>query len=226
MQPIGTQPGGRFEHAMAEDAHRGRAVLFGGFDDDDDRRRDTWEWDGTAWTELVTQRMPDIRSGHTLAYDPDRDRIVLFGGDGLNDRPAAPDVWELHADPNQRPGIEVSFAWTALGIDPSTLRTFGLRAAAGGQGYTDAASTTGAELAVWNARLGRWETWASNAAQSSAPALLTSTFSTASAIGSFVTWADQVHVLLRARAGIGAGPGMAAIVGEGAELRVTYEFPD
>jgi hypothetical protein len=206
---------------MAEDTDRARAVLFGGFDQFDVLRQDTWEWDGIAWTELVTQRSPEARREHAIAYDPDRDRIVLFGGED-----ASPEVWELHTDPDQRAGIELAFDWSALGVEPSALRILTVRATTGGQGYADAASTTGAELAIWNARLGRWDALGSNVAPSSTPLVIERTLSSAAVIGTSVTWENEARFLLRPRAGIGRGPGTSEVVADGAELRVTYEFPD
>jgi hypothetical protein len=218
--PNGSQPARR-EHAMAEDTHRGRAVLFGGRDQADIVRGDAWEWDGASWTQIMTQRSPAVRSAHALAYDPDRDRIVLFGGDQVSQ-----EVWELHSDPNQRPVIEMSFDWSRLGVEPSVLRTLTVQVVAGGQGYTDAASTAGAEVAIWNARIGRWEMRSSNVALPAAPVVIGPTISTEASIAPLVTWDQRVRALLRTRAGIGRGPGTSEVVADGAELRVTYEFTD
>ena len=77
---VGASPPARFGHALAYDSARGRVVLFGG-DRFTNRLSDTWEWDGTAWTDVTpTGASPPARRGHALAYDSDRGRVVLFGG--------------------------------------------------------------------------------------------------------------------------------------------------
>jgi Galactose oxidase, central domain len=90
-------PTGRTFFAMAYDAARGTAVLFGGtsavtYAD----RNDTWEWDGAAgaWT----QRLPDgdanspgARDDMAMAYDSARGKVVLWGGYGGS---GADDTWE------------------------------------------------------------------------------------------------------------------------------------
>ena len=76
-----TQPPGRYQHAMAYDAARGRLVLYGGregakvFDD-------TWEWNGATWRRINTQRSAGRRADHSMTYDPQRRRIVMHADDG------------------------------------------------------------------------------------------------------------------------------------------------
>ena len=43
------------------------------------RAEDTWEYDGTSWTELAVVP-PGIRDQHVLAYFPDRMHMVLHSG--------------------------------------------------------------------------------------------------------------------------------------------------
>jgi hypothetical protein len=91
-----TGPAERGEHAVAFDAARGRLVLFGGFENDGfygEGRADTWEWDGTRWTERPRAVKPPPRYGPSLAYDPVRQRIVLWGGLADTGLPSS-DVWE------------------------------------------------------------------------------------------------------------------------------------
>ena len=72
-------PPARFMTAIAFDADRHRAILFGGsalltqFDD-------TWSWDGKAWTQLHPAHHPGALSGQLMAYDEARRQVVLFGG--------------------------------------------------------------------------------------------------------------------------------------------------
>jgi len=75
-------PAARYHQAMAYDAALARTVLFGGyyFDGTDHYFADTWEWNGSSWSQLTTTAAPSLRSGHAVAYDSFRSRIILFGG--------------------------------------------------------------------------------------------------------------------------------------------------
>jgi hypothetical protein len=73
---------------MAYDSARGRTVLFGGYDGS--QLGDTWEWDGSSWTQVFTPSAPAARSSVAIAYDVASRRVVLFGGsygwpNGLDD---------------------------------------------------------------------------------------------------------------------------------------------
>jgi hypothetical protein len=74
-----TAPSARSEHAMAFDRIKGVVVLFGGKDADGKVLGDTWEWNGTAWTQEKPPSVPSARSGHVMAATPLG--IFLFGGD-------------------------------------------------------------------------------------------------------------------------------------------------
>ena len=90
------RPAARLGHVMAYDAARDRIVLFGGQNWPNVRQtflNDTWEWDGTVWTQRLSPgSIPPERSHAALAYDPLRQRIVLFGGG--NSRELHGDTWE------------------------------------------------------------------------------------------------------------------------------------
>ncbi|MBI2945238.1 MAG: hypothetical protein HYY25_13675 [Candidatus Wallbacteria bacterium] len=81
------QPLQRNLHALAYDSARQRVVLFGGWAGGDNSN-DTWEWDGTSWSQKQAHTywfgvyQPAYRRGHALAYDSERQRVVLFGGYG------------------------------------------------------------------------------------------------------------------------------------------------
>jgi hypothetical protein len=66
----GPSPPARSRHAMALDAPRNRAVLFGGLDADGAALGDTWALDGSLWV-LVSDGKgptdPPARSGHSMA---------------------------------------------------------------------------------------------------------------------------------------------------------------
>jgi Concanavalin A-like lectin/glucanases superfamily/CARDB/NHL repeat/Galactose oxidase, central domain len=85
-------PPARESSTLAYDARRGVVVLFGGGRDAGSTvYGDTWEWDGTDWTQrLDLPASPPARWAHSMTYDEGRQRIVLFGGltgvtDGFND---------------------------------------------------------------------------------------------------------------------------------------------
>ena len=91
------RPTPRNDLAMAYDARRRRAVLFGGQDAaTPSGLQDTWEWDGARWTEvpLPPAISPPPRSGHSMAFDAVRGRVVMFGGG------ADPATWEYVASAN------------------------------------------------------------------------------------------------------------------------------
>ena len=73
---------------MAYDSARGVTVLFGGaslsgvFSD-------TWEWDGTSWTQLSPAASPPARDAHAMATLGSK--VVLFGGG--NGTTAVNDTW-------------------------------------------------------------------------------------------------------------------------------------
>jgi hypothetical protein len=76
-------PPARLASALAYDAARARTVLFGGTNSNPRFGAlfaDTWEWDGTNWSQRVSTHAPPARSDHALAYDSARGRTVLFGG--------------------------------------------------------------------------------------------------------------------------------------------------
>jgi hypothetical protein len=101
LEDIGPPP--RSQHAAAYDLVRQRLVLFGGllrFPNGGGPVGDTWEWNGTAWTQVeVTGPRP--RLGHMMAYDTVKKRTVLFGGlaviEGGGLEPTK-DTWEWDGD--------------------------------------------------------------------------------------------------------------------------------
>jgi hypothetical protein len=76
-----TSPGARSSHAMAYDSARGKTVLFGGSQDVGcfSPLADTWEWDGTNWSQRTPATSPPAQCGHTMAYDSARGKTVLIG---------------------------------------------------------------------------------------------------------------------------------------------------
>jgi hypothetical protein len=76
-QVADTGPDARSGHALAFDAERQRAVLFGGEATGSALRGDTWEWDGGDWTQVAdTGPGPSHVSAMTFVGSA----ILLFGG--------------------------------------------------------------------------------------------------------------------------------------------------
>ncbi len=86
---------------MAFDEDRGKCVLFGGWaggsgSDPSRYRSETWEWDGTSWTQIITSG-PTERSSPGFVYDTVAKKIVLHGGTGVppgGGLEALHDTWE------------------------------------------------------------------------------------------------------------------------------------
>ncbi|HEY3241820.1 MAG TPA: hypothetical protein VGM03_00590, partial [Phycisphaerae bacterium] len=87
-----TAPRPREENAMAYDAARGEAVLFGGYFGSNAWSGETWAWDGAAWSLRATNG-PSPRGAHALAYDSARGVTVLFGG-GSGGCSGCGETWE------------------------------------------------------------------------------------------------------------------------------------
>ncbi len=87
----------RSSPAMDYDSRRGVTVLFGGYDYvTGTTLGDTWEWNGSTWTQVATTG-PPARAWCRMAYDSTRGVMVLFGGrDPRKDNAYADygDTWE------------------------------------------------------------------------------------------------------------------------------------
>ncbi len=90
-------PPARENANLAYDSARGVTVLFGGDDDPAITTAtmfdDTWEYDGTSWTEVSPSPAPTPRTFASMGYDPVRQRVVLFGGTD-SALSAKNDTWE------------------------------------------------------------------------------------------------------------------------------------
>ncbi|MBI5481815.1 MAG: hypothetical protein HY906_23365, partial [Deltaproteobacteria bacterium] len=86
------RPLARERHAMAADTIRGRVVLFGGVNGVF-YPPETWEWDGSRWTQPAVFDGVTPRLEHAMAFDAARGRVVLFGGYGAG---YSTDLWEYH----------------------------------------------------------------------------------------------------------------------------------
>jgi hypothetical protein len=87
-------PAGRIDAGMVYDAARQRLVLYGGRTNPQQGATvysDTWEWNGTAWTQVATSG-PGARIHFALGYDRANPVTVLFGGVNGSGTDL-PDVW-------------------------------------------------------------------------------------------------------------------------------------
>jgi hypothetical protein len=74
-------PAARELGGAAYDTRRKSLVMYGGMGlkTREDRRGDTWEWDGKNWRQM-TDTSVGTRDHHALAYDEARGKTVMFGG--------------------------------------------------------------------------------------------------------------------------------------------------
>lgn len=81
QQTAASDIGSRHHAAMALDPVRNRLVLFGGLDATlNNDLAETWEWDGAAWTQVLTAAVPPGRSMHSMAFDAVSGEVVMTGG--------------------------------------------------------------------------------------------------------------------------------------------------
>jgi hypothetical protein len=82
---------------MAYDPVRAVTVLFGGYDDNAGSTAQTWEWNGTVWTQRGVSGPPPRRQ-FAMIYDVARGATVLFGGTisdpGSGNTTTSGDTWE------------------------------------------------------------------------------------------------------------------------------------
>src|SRR5262249_6568449 len=79
----GSSPKARYTHQMMTyDTLRNRVVLFGGLDAGGKALGETWEFDGSKWTQqpIPVGTGPDPRFSHTLVYCSAFQCSILFGG--------------------------------------------------------------------------------------------------------------------------------------------------
>jgi hypothetical protein len=121
-------PSARSGHAMVYDAVRRRVLLFGGqsiLATGLVTHGDTWEWDGSTWTQRSPANRPPARTAHAMVFDLVRQRVVMFGGiDAANG--GLGDTWEwdgsdwLQRTPSASPG---PIATHAMAYDAARQRT-------------------------------------------------------------------------------------------------------
>ena len=83
LTPASGNPTARSSHAMAYDSATGTIIMFGGVNGSGVYQKDTWSWNGAAWSEVATTG-PDARVCHAMGQMSSTG-VVLFGGyDGSN----------------------------------------------------------------------------------------------------------------------------------------------
>jgi cysteine-rich repeat protein len=98
LQSIISPPRARGAHTMAFDSARGTVMMFGGAAPSMSAMfNDTWEWDGSTWTQHTAAPAPSPRDATAMIYDIARDKLVLFSGEQFVDRVflnLPTDTWE------------------------------------------------------------------------------------------------------------------------------------
>jgi len=67
--------------SVAYDTDRDVVVMFGGRTTDSVYYADTWEFDGTTWTQKMPSTSPSARFDSPMVYDTARKRMMIFGGE-------------------------------------------------------------------------------------------------------------------------------------------------
>jgi hypothetical protein len=99
-------PSMRQGHAMTFDAARGKTILFGGTPGSTfDVMNDTWEFDGTSWTQVASTG-PGRRRDGLFAFDTLRSRSILLAGQ-LGPSVSDPQTWAWDGT-----------AWSPIAVSP------------------------------------------------------------------------------------------------------------
>lgn len=92
-------PNGHTGIDMVHDPVRGVTLMYGGMSTSffgGPSVDQTWEFDGTTWTQVFPVTTPGGLGNYGMAYDLVRQRVVLFGGSSNSFFPiAAADTWEF-----------------------------------------------------------------------------------------------------------------------------------
>lgn len=123
----------RWAHTMVYDDARQKMVLFGGFSPvylSGSQMNDTWEYDGSDWTQVTPTHVPGPREQHGMAYDSARKRVVMFGGVGGS---AGDDTWEYIGELTPSEQIDNTLEFIDYAVADGSLEGTGLGRSAGGR---------------------------------------------------------------------------------------------
>ena len=102
-------PAGRanIDQTLVYDSNRKKTVLFGGLGTSG-YLGDTWEYNGTTWSQISPSPSPPNRDSHAMTFDSYRGVTILFGGYGSSGT-RLNDTWEYNGtwhqvSPAQSPG--------------------------------------------------------------------------------------------------------------------------
>src|ERR1051325_7833987 len=97
---LATTPTARYDARIVYVPVTTHSILFGGSTGVDNggtklsyELNDTWDWNGTIWTQLFPRHVPTARYGHVMVWDSARKRIVMFGGRTGNSKTDLNDTW-------------------------------------------------------------------------------------------------------------------------------------
>lgn len=217
-------PSPRANHSMSYDDSRGRIILFGGDPGTGGANNQTWEWDGSVWTQVFTVGpTPPPRRNHDSDFDSARKKLVLVGGSSPKE------VWEWDLDSDQRPAALLSFSFDKSGVQASSMSGLTLRLAGAGVGYAPAA-VSGLEIALWHSAEARWDVLSGNSLLCNEPVVPISiqdvyacTVTDPVRAQSYVfSGTQQIYARIRTRGGIGSANSPPTINLNYVELTVDY----
>jgi hypothetical protein len=137
-----TGPAPRFPSAIVYDSAREKVLLFSGHfvgPNDFINFSDFWEWDGTAWHEIIVEgEKPDVRNIAQVVFDPVNKNVLLFGG---GEETFLSDMWSWDGMKWTQISKSGALARSGLGgaydLQRDRLVVFGGVAEAGGTAITD-----------------------------------------------------------------------------------------
>ncbi|MEZ4271445.1 MAG: hypothetical protein R3C68_08440 [Myxococcota bacterium] len=163
---------GRVNAAMVYDAGRDKIMLFGGAlafavsgqscRGDDFFCRDTWEWNGSTWTErFPTDASADGRptpgSSVPTAYDEARGRTILLN----NGFQSSAETWAWNSAADQRSGHVFGAVFeSAFTSGKEAIQDISVRWSGAGVGYPEGRTAAGIQLLMWDTD--RWRVLASS----------------------------------------------------------------
>jgi hypothetical protein len=109
---------------MVYDAQRQKVVVFGGRRTSGFTLNDTWEWDGTAWTNMMPTSSPSSRQWPAMAFDPGRGVAVMHGG--MSGTSSFYDTWEWDGTWHQvnTPAYELDWFYGSPAINFGDTMTY------------------------------------------------------------------------------------------------------